>query len=209
MLPPVEVRRSARRSRTVSAYRDGNRIVVLVPARLPAADTERVVSDMVATVIRREHRDRTRGPRRGDDELTRRCAELAARYLPGARLPVSVRWVTSMRHRWASCTPLDASIRVSARLREVPAWVLDYVLVHELVHLEVPGHGPDFWALVARYPRTERARGYLDGVSAASALGFAADVDGAEPADVARDGSDEVKNQNGGPDPVPPLALSW
>ncbi len=75
-----------------------------------------------------------------------------------------------MTTRWASCTVEDATIRISSRLRIMPSWVLDYVLVHELAHLRVPGHGPKFWALVERYPKTERARGYLDGVSAAAAL---------------------------------------
>lgn len=73
-----------------------------------------------------------------------------------------------MRTRWASCTPADASIRISELLRAVPPWVLDYVLLHELTHLLVPGHGPDFWAHLESYPRTERARGYLEGFSAAS-----------------------------------------
>jgi len=40
--------------------------------------------------------------------------------------------------------------------------------VHELAHLLVPGHGPDFWELVGRYPRSERARGYLEGIAAAA-----------------------------------------
>ena len=52
----------------------------------------------------------------------------------------------------------------------MPGWVLDYVLVHELAHLLVPGHGADFWELVGRYPRSERARGYLEGVAAAAHL---------------------------------------
>ena len=43
--------------------------------------------------------------------------------------------------------------------------VVDYVLVHELAHLLVEGHGPAFWALVECYPRCERARGYLEGVA--------------------------------------------
>ena len=57
----------------------------------------------------------------------------------------------------------------------MPDWVLDYVLVHELAHLVVPGHGPQFWSLVDRYPRTERARGYLEGVAAATGWAIAED----------------------------------
>ncbi len=81
-----------------------------------------------------------------------------------------------MRSRWASCTPADGTIRMSERLRQMPGWVQDYVLIHELAHLVVPGHGPRFWALVDRFPRTERARGYLDGVSAAAGLTFVDDL---------------------------------
>jgi len=44
---------------------------------------------------------------------------------------------------------------------ECPAWVLDYVLIHELAHLIEFNHGPAFDAIVARYPKAERARGYL------------------------------------------------
>jgi predicted metal-dependent hydrolase len=162
----VEVRRSARRRRTVSAYRDGDRIVVLVPDRMTRADEQRWVQEMVERIAAKERTKATRGPRRGDEELLRRARELSARHLGGSCVPASVRWVSTMRTRWASCTPADASIRVSSKLREVPVWVLDYVLVHELAHLKVAGHGPEFWALVNEYPRTERARGYLDGFSA-------------------------------------------
>ena len=65
---------------------------------------------------------------------------------------------------------------MSDKLRDMPSWVQDYVLLHELAHLLVPGHGADFWAWVQRYPRTERARGYLDGVSAAAGLQIADDL---------------------------------
>jgi predicted metal-dependent hydrolase len=179
----VEVRRSARRRRTVSAYRDGERIVVMIPGRFTRTQEAEWVAKMVARLDSGVQRSRRRGST--DTALARRAAELSATYLGGRARPASVRWVGTMRTRWASCTPVDRTIRLSERLREMPVWVQDYVLVHELAHLLVPGHGPDFWALVGRYPRTERARGYLDGVSAAAHLPIGDDLSddvGDEPA---------------------------
>jgi hypothetical protein len=92
-----------------------------------------------------------------------------------------------MRTQWASCTPAEGTIRMSRRLASLPDWVADYVLLHELAHLLEPGHGPRFWALVQRYPRTERARGYLDGVSAAAQLPIVDDL--SDDLDLARAGS--------------------
>ena len=177
----VDVRRSARRRRTVSAYRDGERVVVLIPARFSKAEerewVERMVSRVTATRSRR---------RPGDAALARRAAELSARYLGGRARPASVRWVPAMRTRWASCTPADATIRLSRRLQEMPTWVQDYVLLHELAHLIEAGHGPRFWRLLEAYSRTERARGYLDGVSAAVNLPIADDLaEDVEPDDLA------------------------
>ncbi|HZZ97348.1 MAG TPA: M48 family metallopeptidase [Jatrophihabitantaceae bacterium] len=172
--PDVEVRRSPRRRRTVSAYRDGGRIVVMIPSRFSKAEEDRWVAEMVGRLDAGARRRRGSG----DGGLSRRAAELSTTYLGGRAQPVSVRWVASMRTRWASCTPADGTIRLSERLRDMPHWVRDYVLVHELAHLLVPGHGPDFWALVQRYPRTERARGYLDGVSAAAQLDLDDDLAG-------------------------------
>lgn len=99
-----------------------------------------------------------------------RAARLSERYLDGAASPRSVRWVENQRARWGSCTPEDGSIRLSHRLQGMPTWVVDYVLLHELAHLIVADHGPEFWRLLARYPRTERARGYLEGAGAAAGL---------------------------------------
>lgn len=148
----------------MSAYRDGDRIVVLIPARFSTTEEHEWVGRMVKRV------EGTGTRRTGDAELARRARALSDRYLGGAARPASVRWVPAMRTRWASCTPADRTIRLSRRLQEMPAWVRDYVLVHELAHLIEYGHGPAFWRLVERYPRTERARGYLDGVSAAANL---------------------------------------
>ena len=49
----------------------------------------------------------------------------------------------------------------ASRMVDFPDWVIDYVLVHELAHLAESGHGREFKALLARYPWSERAEGYL------------------------------------------------
>jgi predicted metal-dependent hydrolase len=120
---------------------------------------------MVARLATQEQRRRP-----SDDELATRAAELSARYLGGKAKPASVTWSSNQGRRWGSCTSIDGTIRISDRVRGMPAWVLDYVLMHELTHLLHAGHGPEFWATLAAYPRTERARGFLEGVA------FAPDV---------------------------------
>ena len=123
---------------------------------------------MLARLAAREGRVGT-----SDEELAARADRLVRLYLADhaeAAAPASVRWVTNQNGRWGSCTPADRTIRLSHRLRNMPDWVIDYVLVHELAHLVVPHHNSRFWELVARFPRTERARGYLEGVASAAGM---------------------------------------
>ncbi len=177
----VEVRRSDRRRRMVSARREGDTVIVFIPGWMSESEERRWVDEMVRRLERSEARRRSPA-RTGDDALLRRSTELARLYLEGRAQPTGVRWVPPMRTRWASCTPDDGTIRISERLREVPGWVVDYVLVHELAHLLEPGHDPAFWAWVHRYPRTERAMGYLAGRSAGAGLGRGGrDGEGSEP----------------------------
>jgi predicted metal-dependent hydrolase len=159
------VRRSTRRRRTVSAYREGDRTVVLIPARMSEAEEQRWVSVMLDKLAAQESKRVL-----GDAELAERAERLSGQYFDGRARPASVRWVTNQNTRWGSCTPSEGSIRLSHRLQGMPEYVVDYVLLHELAHLLVPGHGPRFWRLLEAYPRTERARGYLEGVVAADRL---------------------------------------
>ncbi|GAB3207840.1 M48 family metallopeptidase [Marinactinospora endophytica] len=156
----------------MSAYRDGDKTVVLVPATFSRAEEKRWVERMLERLQAREERRRP-----DDDALRARAVELSQRYLDGRAEPRSVRWVDNQNTRWGSCTPENGSIRLSRRLVGMPSWVVDYVLVHELAHLVIPGHGRDFWELVGRYPRTERARGYLEGIAAAPRLGHGPEGD--------------------------------
>src|SRR3954471_9486036 len=165
--PVVEVRRSRRRRRTVAAYREDGKVVVLMPARFTRAEEREWVATMLARLEKSERRRRP-----SDAALDRRAAELSAKPLDGRAQPLVVRWVPNQNSRWGSCTPSDRSIRLSTRLQGMPSWVTDYVLVHELAHLIEVGHTPDFWSWVDRYPKAERAKGFLEGVAAAAHVGI-------------------------------------
>ena len=169
--PDVEVRRSKRRRRTVSAYREGERIVVLIPASLTRKEEAEWVETMVARIEKAEQKARL-----SDDDLLERACRLNDKWLGGLAAPESVRWVTNQNSRWGSCTPGDRTIRISERLNGMPTWVVDYVLVHELAHLLEPGHDANFWAWVDRYPQAEKAKGYLLGWSAAAHVELPPDV---------------------------------
>jgi predicted metal-dependent hydrolase len=177
--PIVEVRRSRKRRRTVSAYREDDRVVVMIPARLSAKEEREWVATMLERLERSERR------RRPDDAgLKRRATDLSNRYLGGLANPATVRWVDNQNSRWGSCTPADRSIRISTRLRGMPSWVIDYVLVHELAHLIESGHTAEFWGWVDRYPKAERAKGFLEGVACATQLGLQA-----QPPDCSEEGA--------------------
>ncbi|MDH3247576.1 MAG: M48 family metallopeptidase [Acidimicrobiia bacterium] len=152
---PVEIIRSPRRKKTVQARVTNGTIVVRVPAGLGRAEETRVIDSIVRKVSRKIGA--------GDIDLSARARRLARRF--GLPEPTSISWSERQNTRWGSCTASDGSIRISSRLETVPAFVLDFVIVHELAHLRVAGHGPDFQALVQGYPEAERATGYLMAVS--------------------------------------------
>lgn len=147
----VEVVRSTRRRRTVGAELKGGVLKVALPSWMSAAEETRWVEKMSASFRRKLSSDRI--------DLAQRACALARRYhLPQ---PTDIRWADSMTTRWGSCTYSTGEIRLSNRLAPFPDWVIDYVIIHELCHLEVRGHGDDFWRLAHRYPKAERAIGYL------------------------------------------------
>ncbi len=151
MALPVEIVRSPRRRKTVSAELVGGVVRVLVPSWMTAADVDRHVAELVPRLERRF--------RSSHVDLPARASELARRYdLPQA---ATVVWAENQRRQWGSCNVRSREIRLSMRLADYPSWVLDYVLVHELAHLVHADHSPAFKALVGRYRLAERARGFL------------------------------------------------
>lgn len=147
----VEVVRSAKRRKSVSARIVDGRIVVRMPQWMTKAQEATYVESMVAKLTRQHTAKAV--------DLTARARVLARQYeLP---TPRSIRFVGNQASRWGSCTPATGEIRISDRVAGFPGWVLDAVLVHELAHLVEPNHGPRFHALADQYPRQERAYGFL------------------------------------------------
>jgi hypothetical protein len=156
--PPLEIHRSARRRRSASAAARNGVVVVRLPAGMEGLEEERMIAGLVRKVTGRVRAEALGG----DTELERRAHHLADQYLDGVR-PTAVRWSGRMERQLGSCTPSTGEIRISRAVASYPVYVRDYVLVHELAHLHVAAHSAAFHDLVARYPRTERARGWLEG----------------------------------------------
>lgn len=159
----MEIRRSARRRRTVSARLESGTFVVLMPTGLSHAQEQKHVDDLLGRHLRSEARRRLE-----QQDLAGRAAALSQRYLAGEAKPTSVTWVTNQQHRWGSCSPSTGAIRLSTNLEGMPSWVIDSVLVHELAHLLEPNHGPRFKALVQRYERYAESTAFLRGVAFAT-----------------------------------------
>ncbi len=153
---PVEVVRSDRRRKTVSAELKNGVLVV----RAPAAMNDEELAPIIERLQTRLE-NQVQKAQLSDKDLAQRAQLLNKRYFNGRLHWRSIRFVTNQNKRFGSCTPSQGTIRLSHRLAKMPDWVLDYVLVHELAHLQEANHGPRFWKLVNRYPLTERARGYL------------------------------------------------
>ena len=147
----IEVVRSKKRRRTVSAQMHGDVLRVSIPSWMSKTEEATNVAEMVRRFKRKIATQEV--------DLADRARILAKRY--SLRTPDSIEWAENLTSVWGLCTPSTKTIRMSTRLVGFPSWVLDYVIVHELAHLHVSGHGSDFWEITRRYEKTERAIGYL------------------------------------------------
>jgi predicted metal-dependent hydrolase len=153
---PIKIVRSAKRKKTVSAELKNGELIVRAPARMSQKELQPIIDK-----LQKRLRKRTVQTPKTDADLETIAQQLNQTYFGGRLKWQSIRYVTNQNKRFGSCTPSLGTIRLSHRLATMPDWVLKYVIVHELAHLEEANHGPNFWTLVNNYPLTERARGYL------------------------------------------------
>ncbi|RKQ37182.1 M48 family peptidase [Kocuria tytonis] len=181
-MPEIIVRRSARRTRTVSAHFSGEAVVLAVPQRATRAQIAHWSATLVPRVVaKRRAAEAAARTRHREDRLEDMAARLSRTHLDGRARPTSVTWSTRQHTRWGSATPSTGSIRISRRLADAPEWVLETVVLHELVHLLEAEHNDRFWELARRHPRARDAAQFLDGVAWADSHGAQAHGAGAEP----------------------------
>ena len=113
-----------------------------------------------AETMRRRLERRIQRARPSDERLLERARTLNDRHFGGRLGWTSIGFV-DMARTWGSCTFTTGAIRIAKRAASLPDWVLDYLLVHELAHLEHSDHGSAFHELEDLYPLSERAKGYL------------------------------------------------
>lgn len=153
--PPVRIVASRRRRRTVAARLRAGVLELLVPDWMSQRERQKWAEVMSRRLQRRQERSRPT-----DARLEQRARSLNERLFGGRMRWTSVAYA-DMAHLWGSCTFTSGAIRIASRAAALPDWVLDYLLAHELAHLEHSDHGPAFRELESRYPLTERAKGYL------------------------------------------------
>ena len=92
-------------------------------------------------------------------------------FFKGALRFNNIEFVTNQYSKFGCCDYHQKKIRISHQVAEMPRWVQDYVILHELAHLVVPNHSKKFWDIMSGYPLAERAKGYL------AAKGYETDTD--------------------------------
>ena len=157
----VEVIRSKRRRKTCCAQLKEDAIVVRIPHRMSRAEEKKVVGELTERLLKKKKRDELNR----EHSLLQRARQLCKKYLGMVPQVHSVRFVTNQNSCYGSCSVRSGRIRISHRLAKYPLWVLDYVILHEMVHLVHPNHSRDFHQLLNCYPLAERARGYLIAMS--------------------------------------------
>ncbi len=168
----IVLERSDRLTKTVRWLVKEDDLILRVPSKMSIKQ----ITDILEGIKDKVFAEPIPVKRSSDAELETLARTLNLRYFDGALQWNSIRWVNNMEKRLGSCTaggPTDGDIRISTKLQPWPSYVLEYVVAHEICHRQYADHSAEFWSLVARYPQTERARGFVEGL--AYAQGFSVD----------------------------------
>lgn len=153
----IKIVRSNKRRRTISARLVEDTMLVYAPNGISGSKLEKVIDRLK----KRLHNRKIKGELNKTHDLVIVAETLNKEYFNNSLKISSILYTTNQNKVFGSCNYRTKTIRVSHRLIQMPVWVRDYVIIHEMAHLIEPSHSKVFWEIVSRYKLTERARGYL------------------------------------------------
>jgi predicted metal-dependent hydrolase len=153
----IQVIRSPDRKKTIQAKMIGQTLHVYLPVGMKPEEERKIIEKMKDKLDKKLHKKQINQ----DDYLLTKFNEFNVKYFQGKLKVNSLEFVTNQTRVNGSCTPNKCTIRLSHELLKMPKWVLDYVIMHEMTHLQYPNHSKGFWKKVGEYEYTERARGFL------------------------------------------------
>jgi hypothetical protein len=132
-----------KRVKNINARLRESTLSISVPLQTPQATLDQVIPDLARRLVRRV---RARQVNAEEDALAL-AHKVAARF-PNRPGVAHVEFVTTQQARWGSYSSATRTIRLNAALREMPRWVLEAVVAHELAHVTHHDHGAGFWKLL-------------------------------------------------------------
>lgn len=164
----VKVSKNARLKKSAKWRLDGDTILLEVPTKWTRAQISAISAQATGAAVKARAKSAALA---SDAYLAGRVAHLRRTFNPS--LPDGlVMWSDKeLASRWGYCAG-DGTIVISAQVRTMPEYVIDAILVHELAHRALPGHGHDaqFWNLVKSFADYEKASAFLDGANWARGL---------------------------------------
>jgi len=85
------------------------------------------------------------------DLLREAIPDIIARWEPVIGVKVSRFFIQRMKTKWGSCTPASRNIRLNTDLARKPRECLEYIVVHEMVHLRESTHNERFVTLMNQF----------------------------------------------------------
>lgn len=157
----LELRVTRKRVKNINARLVGNELRVSAPRTVPAGELRQAIESLGRRLVRREQANRI-----NQDAKALALARKVARRFPNPPAVADARFSTGQKARWGSYSTRTRVLRLNAALRQMPPWVLEAVVAHELAHVRHPDHSRAFWKLVREVcPETDRARAFLEGVA--------------------------------------------
>ena len=158
MFDEVEVIKSSKRKKTVQAKIVNKKLIIFLPSRISQKEEDYWIRKMKKKCINKRKKQLLNT----NSQLKGKAEVINKKYFEG-KLNFNIEFVTNQNSRFGSCTPENKTIRISDKVSEMPKWVQNYIILHEIAHLIYKDHSDNFWEKVNEYKYTERAKGFLIG----------------------------------------------